>query len=356
MKPRYEPTAIHFIQPQLSHRSGGSIYNLEIVKRLVQEARGQEFVHALNSPVSELIQHFNALPYSCVFVLDGLYLTNPEFKASLEQFLPYAQRIYLMLHYLESMNTYYSAQEKKAIWTSEKSWLKAVQGIIVPSFQLRDYLANRGIENDKLTVAFPGTEKAQACLLPNPKERSENAPLSLITVGTLSRRKGQLDLVQMLAQMQAKNFILHLVGDGEQESSYTEEILAIIKRSQMQDSVILHGNVPQKTIFELLPQCDLYISSSTYESYSMATAEAVVRGLPILAYATGAISDWIEDGVNGILIELSKQEQFFKALKRLLTEGNKLNQLRKSALACTAKLSFNSWDKTYQDFLQAFNK
>lgn len=354
MKPRYEPTAIHFIQPQLSHRSGGSIYNLEIVKRLEQEARGQEFVHSLNSPVSELFERFNTLPSNCVFVLDGLYLTNPEFKASLAQFLPYVQRIYLMLHYLESMNTYYSTQEKQALWTGEKSWLKAVKGIIVPSFQLRDYLANQGIENDKITVAFPATEKAQACLSRNSKERSENAPLSLITVGTLSRRKGQLDLVQILAQMPARNFILHLVGDGEQESSYTEEILAIIKRSQMQDSVILHGNIPQQTIFELLPQCDLYISPSTYESYSMATAEAVVRGLPILAYATGAIVDWIEDGGNGILIELGQQEQFFMALKKLLRERNELNQLRKEALSRTVNLSFNTWNQTYRDFLQAF--
>jgi hypothetical protein len=32
---------------------------------------------------------------------------------------------------------------------------------------------------------------------------------------------------------------------------------------------------------------------------------------PVLAYAAGAIGDWIEDGVNGRLIELGKPEQFF---------------------------------------------
>ena len=105
-----------------------------------------------------------------------------------------------------------------------------------------------------------------------------------------------------------------------------------------------------RLLFELLPQCDLYLSASSYESYSMATAEAVAHGLPVLAYATGAIGDWIEDGVNGMLIELGKPEQFFQALRRLLTERHALNQLRHNAWARTANLTFNSWDKTYRRF------
>jgi len=114
------------------------MYNLEMVKRLERDVIGQRFLHALQSPVSELVQHFQTWPSQCVFVLDGLYLSIPAFKASLQQFVPYSQRIYLMLHYLESMNTYYTAQAKAALWTGEKLWLSAVQGIIVPSRQLRE--------------------------------------------------------------------------------------------------------------------------------------------------------------------------------------------------------------------------
>ncbi|MEG5057297.1 glycosyltransferase family 4 protein [Microcoleus sp. A2-C5] len=345
---------IHFIQPQLSHISGGSIYNLEIVKRLEQSARGKGFFHSLNSPVTELFEYFNTLPDSCIFILDGLYLANSEFKASLQQFLPYTQRTYLMLHYLESMNTYYSSQEKEALWNGEKQWLKAMQGIIIPSFQLRDYLSNHGVENHKIAVAFPGIAKAQEDRLSKPKKNDLNRPIKLIAVGTICQRKGQLELVQMLTQIKIKNFILHLVGDYEQESSYTQQIVSLIKVASMEDSIILHGGIPQQTLFNLLPECALYLSSSTYETYSMATAEAVVHGLPILAYATGAIGDWIENNVNGILIELGKQEQFSWWLRRLLTHDTELNQLQKKALHRSANLSFKSWDKTYQDFLLAF--
>ena len=292
------------------------MYNLEMVKRLERDAIGKSFFHSLQSPVSELVQHVQAWPSRCVFVLDGLYLSLPEFKASLQQFLPYAQRTYLMLHYLESMNTYYTAQAKAALWTGEKRWLRAVQGIIVPSRQLREYLARQGIDQEKITVASPGIAKVPADRLPHPKILSANDPITLITVGTLSRGKGQLDVVHMLAQMPATNFRLHLIGDCAQNASYTEEIRALVQRSHLQESVIVHGSMPQQALFELLPQCDLYLSASSYESYSMATAEAVAHGLPIVAYATGAIGDWIEDGVNGRLIELGKPEQFFQALRQ----------------------------------------
>src|SRR5215510_8048219 len=353
MQLRHEPGLIYFIEPPLGHLSGGSMYNLEMVKRLEHDAIGKSFLHALQSPVSELVQHCKAWPSQCVFVLDGLYLSIPAFRASLQEFLPYAQRTYIMLHYLESMNTYYTAQAKAALWTGEKLWLSAVQGIIVPSRQLREYLARQGIDKEKIAVAPPGIAKVPAGRLCHPKILSEDDPITLITVGTLSRGKGQLDVVHMLAQMPARNFRLHLVGDCAQNASYTEEIRALIQRSHLQEAVIVHGSVPQQAVFELLPRCDLYLSASSYESYSMATAEAVAHGLPVLAYATGAIGDWIEDGVNGVLIELGQSAQFFQTFQRLLTERDTLNQLRHNAWARTANLAFHSWDETYRDFLQA---
>ncbi|NMG06241.1 glycosyltransferase family 4 protein [Brasilonema sp. UFV-L1] len=344
---------IYFIQPKLNFTSGGSLYNLEIVKRLEEEGKGENFFYPLNGSVSGLLEHLSTLPSNCILVIDALYLTIPEFNASLKEFLPYAQRTYLMLHHLESLNTYYSTQEKKALWSDEARWLKAMKGIIVPSFQLRNYMLSGGIETDKIVVASPGIDKAQACHLPNLKDRSENEQITLITIGTFYRRKGQLELVEMLAQMETKNFRLHLIGECEEED-YKQKTLALIKRAGLQDAVIVHGLVPQKTMLELLSQSDLYISPATYESYGMATAEAVAHGLPVLAYATGAIADWIEDGVNGILIELGQQEEFFMALKRLLTDRSELNQLRKEALNRTVNLSFNDWNQTYRDFLQAF--
>jgi glycosyltransferase involved in cell wall biosynthesis len=354
MQPRHEPGPLYFIEPPLGHLSGGSMYNREIVKRLERDAMGTSFLHALHSPVSELVQHCNASPSRCVFVLDGLYLSIPAFKASLSQFLPYAPRTYLMLHYLESMNTYYAAQAKAALWTGEQLWLQAVQGIIVPSRQLREYLARQDIDQEKITVACPGLAKVPVGRLSRPKIRSEDDPVTLMMVGPLSRGKGQLDVVHMLAQMPTTQVRLHLIGDCAQNASYTEEIRALLQHSHLQESVMIHGSMPQQALFELLPHCDLYLSASTYESYSMATAEAVAHGLPVLAYATGAIGDWIEDGVNGRLIDLGQPEQFFQALRRLLTERHVLNQLRHNAWARTANLAFHSWDQTYDDFLQAF--
>ena len=212
------------------------MYNLEMVKRLERDAIGKNFLHALQSPVSELVQHFKAWPSQCVFVLDGLYVSMPAFKASLQQFLPYAQRTYLMLHYLESMNTYYTAQAKAALWAGEQLWLQAVQGIIVPSRQLREYLARQGIDKEKIAVASPGIAKVPAGRLSHPKILSESDPITLVTVGTLSRGKGQLDVVHMLARMPATHVRLHLIGDCAQNASYTAEMRALIQRSHLQEA------------------------------------------------------------------------------------------------------------------------
>jgi len=82
----------------------------------------------------------------------------------------------------------------------------------------------------------------------------------------------------------------------------------------------------------------------------------VGHGLPVLAYATGAIGDWIEHGVNDMLIDLGQSEQFFQALRWLLTERHILSQLRYNAWARAANLAFHSWEQTYRDFLRALKK
>ena len=245
-----------------------------------------------------------------------------------------------MLHYLESMNTYYTAPAKAALWTDEKRWLRAVQGIIVPSRQLREHSRVRASTRRRLRSSSPGITRVPADRLRQPEILSANEPITLMTVGTLSRGKGQLDVVYMLAQMPMTNVRLHLIGDCAQNVSYTAEIRALVQRSRLQESVMVHGSMPQQALFELLPQGDLYLSASSYESYSMATAEAVAHGLPIVAYATGAIGGWIEDGVNGRLIALGKPEQFFQALRQLLTERHTLDQLRHNAWARTTSLAF----------------
>ena len=154
--------------------------------------------------------------------------------------------------------------------------------------------------------------------LSHPKIRSEDDPVTLIIVGPVARQRTARCGTHVSPDADDA-FSAAFGRDCAQNASYTEEIRALIQRSHLQDAVIVHGSMPQQALFELLPQCDLYLSASSYESYSMATAEAVAHGLPVLAYATGAIGDWIEDGVNGRLIDLGQPEQFFQALRRLLT-------------------------------------
>ena len=61
MQPEDAARTIYFIEPQLGHLSGGSMYNAEMVKRLQREALGTRFLHPLQSPVTELLQHCQCL-------------------------------------------------------------------------------------------------------------------------------------------------------------------------------------------------------------------------------------------------------------------------------------------------------
>ena len=49
-------------------------------------------------------------------------------------------------------------------------------------------------------------------------------------------------------------------------------------------------------------------------------SEAFAHGKPVVAYATGGIPDWLDDGVTGFLVPPGDVQQLGLRLQRLLTE------------------------------------
>ena len=90
---------------------------------------------------------------------------------------------------------------------------------------------------------------------------------------------------------------LWLIGDGTERAS----IEVCIYKYGLGDKVHLFGykNNPA----EFLCQCDVYIQPSLSEGFGLAAVEAMGCGLPVIATATGGISEIVQDGVTGWIVE-----------------------------------------------------
>jgi glycosyltransferase involved in cell wall biosynthesis len=132
----------------------------------------------------------------------------------------------------------------------------------------------------------------------------QERPLKLVAVGNLRAVKNHRFLLEAFRQIKSDSATLDIYGEGDLRPSLQQYI------DEHQLPVRLCGRVQH--IEKLLPQYDAFVMSSTLEGHSIAVAEAMASGIPML------LSDipTLREGSFGLaaLYSLDRPENFVQAL------------------------------------------
>lgn len=166
-------------------------------------------------------------------------------------------------------------------------------GITIVSNQARD--------------SFPDAIRRKMFVVPNPVAISAAPRIALgdqhrsliVAVGRLDKAKDHSILIAAFAQVAARfpHWHLEIAGDGDQCGALQLQIETL----GLTDRVRLLG--PVASIGEVYARADLFAMASRYESFGLATAEALAHGVPAIGFADCAgTNELIRDGINGILV------------------------------------------------------
>lgn len=135
---------------------------------------------------------------------------------------------------------------------------------------------------------------------PNNKRKGEPDIFSIIQIGTLHWKKGQVYLIQAIAKLKERNFKfkLRIVGEGEERASIEAEI----KKYHLEDTVEMLGSKTQAEVAELLPTANCYIQSSVSEGIPVAIMEAMACKLPVVATDITGIPELVLNRKTGLLV------------------------------------------------------
>ncbi|KAI8919748.1 hypothetical protein BC831DRAFT_515681 [Entophlyctis helioformis] len=110
--------------------------------------------------------------------------------------------------------------------------------------------------------------------------------------------------------------------DDPQGTAIYDETLLLLEDEQYQD--IFSDVVPPAAVRPVVERaavaCHIYLQLSIREGFEIKVTEALHKGKPVVAYATGGIPLQIQHGVNGYLIETGNTGQVTDTLFRLLTD------------------------------------
>jgi colanic acid/amylovoran biosynthesis glycosyltransferase len=138
----------------------------------------------------------------------------------------------------------------------------------------------------------------------------------LVSIGRLSAEKGQLLLIEAIAQLQreGRKFELVLIGDGELRG----QIEAAIARHGLDQSVRILGWADGATIKRSLDESCAFVLPSFAEGLPVVIMEALARARPVLSTFVAGIPELVVPGQNGWLVPAGSVDALADGLRQIL--------------------------------------
>ncbi|TAJ35756.1 MAG: colanic acid biosynthesis glycosyltransferase WcaL [Reyranella sp.] len=221
----------------------------------------------------------------------------------------------------------------KDIWTSapwevsekldDAAWLVTCTGVGLQ--RLKELAPHPARDSGRLRLVYHGLDFAHLPPPPSARPRRDGSnaadPVVVLSIGRKVEKKGYDDLLQALAKLPPElHWRFEHVGAGELSDALKAEAASL----GIGQRCVWHGAQPQKVVFAALAGADLFVLASKraadgdQDGLPNVLMEAAHQGLPLVSTHAAAIGEFIEDGVNGLLVAPGAPDELARALARAI--------------------------------------
>ncbi len=350
---------LHFVVPgPLDQRTGGYLYDTRMVEGL-QGLGWTVVVHSLDgvfprdavgTAERSLQSTLSGLPDDALVVLDGLGIgAHPVPVAAHADRL----RLVALVHHPLADETGLGASERDLLRTLERHALESVRGVVVTSSFTAERLLEYGVAPERIRAVIPGTDPLDGGVPPEAGDEAgrpeERAPL-LLSVGTVTPRKGHDALIAALERIQDLQWECVCAGSLERDPEYAAEVRSRAEVAGLGARVHFVGELREDALADLYRHAALFVLASHYEGYGMALTEALMQGLPVVSTTGGAIPHTVPPGA-GILVPPGDVVALAEGLRALLADPARRAAYAAQARAHAARLP--GWSEQVREFEHA---
>ncbi len=160
----------------------------------------------------------------------------------------------------------------------------------------------------------------------------------ILCVGTICETKGCKDLIEACEYIAREHvdfkFILSLVGKTGEYTSYLKE------KYGHYSWLNIVGVLPRNEVMGLYSEADVVCLPSWWENMPMACIEAMLNGAIVVGSTSGGMSEIIEDGVNGFLVQPKNPKKLADNLWKVITMSDKEKQKVSQNAKCRIREAF----------------
>ena len=338
-------SAVYFIVPagidDPARPSGGNAYDRRIARGL---AVAGWTVHLREVPGSwpwpdarslgALAAVVGGIPDGALVLLDGLVASfAPEVLSSEAGRL----RLVVLVHMPLGQGTTDDGPRER-----EGAVLSAAASVVTTSaWARRALLELYSLPADRVHVAQPGVDAAE--LAPGTE-----AAGTFLSVAAVIPGKGHDVLLDALAPLAGLRWQCECVGSLERDPAFVERLRLRVLDGGMDGRVRFSGPQVEADLARSYAAADVLVLPSRAETYGMVIAEALARGLPVVAAEVGGVPEALgrsADGTRpGLLVPPGDPAALRDALRTWLEDAGLRRRLRSAARERRASLA--DWSTT----------
>ncbi|EAS19980.1 glycosyl transferase [Flavobacteria bacterium BBFL7] len=167
-------------------------------------------------------------------------------------------------------------------------------------------------------------------------------PFTILNVGTLIRKKGVFQLVQVFEKVLEKypqsqlTFIGGDSNDVQTGAHSTWELIQNTTPPLVLENINYLGKVPYSQVQEHIRKAHVCVFPSLAETLGMVTIESMAMGKAVVNTNIGWAQDLIEDGVDGYMHHPDDINNYVSSINKLFSDGEEVNRIGQNAINSVA--------------------
>lgn len=184
-----------------------------------------------------------------------------------------------------------------------------------------------GIDRAKLTIINQGIDALR--FKPEKNHDDENILLCVARISPIKRIEYIIEAIPHVIKS-VPNIKLKIVG-CVQEKNYLDDLKELVSKLKCEKYVEFVGPVPHDKLVYHYNSARIFILSSKGEGISNATLEAMACEKPVIITSSGGISDYVEDGVNGLVVKDNQPKLLSQKIVTLLEDKQYREKIGRAA-------------------------
>lgn len=220
-----------------------------------------------------------------------------------------------------------------------------------------------GIPKEKFTVIYNGVElnaikNAIESYGSHKEEIRDEIGLSLsdkifLNVARLSVQKNHKLMIDAFSHVAKENpnAKLVIIGDGPLRGDIEDQV----KNLGLTKNVILLGE--RKDIYRFYAVSDFFLLTSVREGFCISAMNGLAFGLPLISTRVAGVSEYLQDGKNGLFIPSDPSSAGEIVNKILSLDDTVLDSYKKAALISAEPFGVDAYIKKYEElFIRVYDR